>query len=76
MKKLTLLIPLILLLVNACGDDDDPTGPTGPSKDGAVLISGSGSSTEFDSFEFAVVPFFDWLVITAVEENNLSPPGH
>ncbi len=64
--KLILMLSLSLLLFSACGDDDDPMGPSGP-KDGAVLISGSGSSTEFDTFEFAVFPFFDWLIITSVK---------
>lgn len=67
MKKLTLLFLLLLSFVIACGDDDDPTSPTGSSKEGAVLISGSGSSTEFDTFEFSVIPFFDWLIITSVK---------
>ncbi len=67
MKKLKLLLLLMLFFVIACGDDNDPTGPTGPSKEGAVLISGSGSSTEFDTFEFAVFPFFDWLIISSVK---------
>lgn len=67
MKKFTLLFLFVLSLVIACGDDDDPTGPSGPSKDGAVLISGGGSSTEFDTFEFVIVPFFDWLIISSVK---------
>ena len=52
--------------------DNDSTGCSDdnliePSKDGAVLISGCGSNTEFDSFEFMVAPVVGWLVITAVE---------
>lgn len=70
MKKLTLLFLIMLFLVNACSDDDDPTGPAGPSKDGAVLISGSGVSTEFDTFEFTVIPFFNWIIITAAENSD------
>ena len=66
MKKLTLLFLLMLFFVIACGDDG-PTGPTVPSKEGAVLISASGSSTEFDTFKFGVVPFFDWLIISSVK---------
>ena len=70
MKKLTPLFLLMLFLVIACGDDDDPTAPTGASKDGAVLISGSDSNTEFDTFEFTVIPLFNWIIISAAESND------
>ena len=65
MKQLTLILLASFLMI-ACSDDDDPTGPSDPSKDGAVLISGGGSSTEFDTFEYAVIPFFNWLVISSI----------
>jgi len=66
MRKFTLILLPLLSLGIGCGDDDEPTGPTGP-KEGAVLISGSGSSTEFDTFEYGVIPLFDWLIITSVK---------
>ena len=47
----------------SCSDDN----LTEPSKDGAVLISGCGSNTEFDSFEFFIASDVGWLVITALE---------
>ena len=65
MIKLTLILLPLLFLAIACGDDDEPTAPTGP-KEGTVLISGSGTSTEFDTFEYGIIPFFNRLVISSV----------
>ena len=41
-----------LSLTVSCGDDDN-NGPTGPSMEGNVLISGGGASTEFEDFTFS-----------------------
>ena len=57
--------PIAAFICVACGDDDEPTGPTGP-KEGPILISGSGTSTEFDTFEYGIISFFNWLVISSV----------
>ena len=46
-------IVLFLSLTVSCGDDDN-NGPTGPSMEGNVLISGGGASTEFEDFTFSV----------------------
>jgi len=46
-------IVLFLSLTVSCGDDDS-NGPTGPSMEGNVLISGGGASTEFEDFTFSV----------------------
>ena len=47
-------IVLFLSLTVSCGDDDN-NGPTGPSMEGNVLISGGGASTEFEDFTFSVL---------------------
>ena len=42
----------LLSLTVSCGDNDN-NGPTGPSMEGNVLISGGGASTEFEDFTFS-----------------------
>ena len=73
-------IVLFLSLTVSCGDDDN-NGPTGPSMEGNVLISGGGASTEFEDFTFSTLGLFvivssmkgtDSLVIGIVNLDSIS----